>query len=124
MIERYRLYGFKKTIHHTVVFLSFVASNTAPTIADNSKSDDTSNGNKNSLNNTLPRFFTKPRFGSLNNTGCETPTAFKAAITTTIKQPPPKTAAIFTIFDFTGSESLFRLMSIRVYRNNTSIAPM
>jgi hypothetical protein len=39
---------------------SLVANKTAPTIADNSSSEDTSNGNKYSLNNTLPKFFTSP----------------------------------------------------------------
>src|SRR3569832_1662352 len=95
MIKRYGLCSFKKAFHYAV-FGSLVASNTAPTIADSNSSDDISNGNKNSLNNTLPRFFTKPRLGSLNNTGSDTPVAFSAATTTTSKQPPPNTAAILT----------------------------
>src|SRR4051812_15245016 len=103
---------------------SLVASNTAPTIADNSNTDDTSNGNKNSLNKILPRFFTRPSSGFFNNTGSEAPNDFNDDTSATASIPPPNTAAILIINGLTGSDSLLRLMSISVYKNNTSMAPI
>src|SRR5471030_2037205 len=123
MIKRYGLYSVRYILHQAVDLGSLVASKTAPTIADNSRIDDTSNGNKNSLNNTFPKFFTRPRPGFCKMTGCDTPRAFSEAIIVTKKQPPPITAANLTRFDFAGSVSLFRLISISVYKNNTKIAP-
>src|SRR5471030_75549 len=123
MIKRYGLYVMCQGFHQAVLG-SLVASKTAPTIADSSRIDDTSNGSKYSLNSIFPKFFTRPRLGSLRITGCETPNAFKAATIVTKKEPPPITAANLTRFDLRGSDSLFRLISISVYKNNTKIAPI
>src|SRR5471030_3256605 len=114
MIKRYGLYVMCQGFHQAVLG-SLVASKTAPTIAESSRIDDTSNGSKYSLNNIFPKFFTRPRLGSANTTGSETLKAFKAAIIVTKKHPPPMTAANFTRFVLRGSDSLFRLMSISVY---------
>jgi hypothetical protein len=49
--------------------LSLVASNTAPTMADNNSNDDTSNGNKNSLNNTCAQVFYQTKARVLQHNG-------------------------------------------------------
>src|ERR1700709_1017166 len=115
MIKRYGLYVLGHGVLHEG-FGALVASKTAPTIADSNRIDDTSNGSKYSLNSIFPKFFTRPRLGSPSITGCETLNAFKAATMVTKKQPPPITAANLTRLDLRGSDSLFKLMSISVYK--------
>ena len=117
------MYGLRDILHYAL-FGSLLANNTAPTMADSSKIEDTSNGKRNSLNSTLPKFLTNPKFCACRITGSDRCNALVDPTRVTNKHIPPITPIILSRFDFNGSESLFKFSSINTNRNKTRMAPM
>src|SRR5690606_7390085 len=105
-------------------FGSFLANNTAPTMAVNNNIEDISKGSRKSLNNTFPKLDTNPISGFFNTTGSDTSNNLNDAAKVTSKHMPAMTPMNFTRLDLRGSVSLFRLSNINTNRNNTIIAPI
>src|SRR5690606_13058865 len=105
-------------------FGSFLANNTAPTMAVNNNMEDISKGSRKSLNNTFPRLDTNPISGFLTTTGSDTSNNRKDAASVTNKHMPAMAPMNFTRLDLRGSVSLLRLSNIKTNRNSTMIAPM
>src|SRR5690606_786585 len=97
MFQRYRLYGLQcvfQILYHLSGQASLLPISTAPTMAVSNNTEASSNGSKNSLNNTIPRFSTNPMSVAVVPPAPDTSTVLRAPTSTSNNRPPETTPAI------------------------------
>src|SRR5690606_11226002 len=126
VVERNTLNLRYNILHYAflISLTSFFANSTAPIIAISNKIAEISKGSRNSLNNTLPKCFTRPISVLPVTSSLDGSMTRKAPRSVANKHIPAITPIILTRFDFIGSVSSFRFSSMRTNRKSTIIAPI